>query len=247
MVSIVLIMIVSFMSSAAVYFGSLYRDIMRQQRAIAGTIVTEEFARIVQRAREIRLNRLPAGGCPSGSRPANNGNLCFPTPSGGGGPTVHCVPHPLGNVDPSNPRLICIRGPGFSNPPGSSGAIEVTYNVVEPKYKDLPSYLRERFYVFRKNVEMGLDLIAMKLQNVAHAQASDTSYLPSLSGAPSSRLSNGLNCNPAGANSTYCKKCPGVSGANLDACVEVRVCVKPNGNCQNGEWIRRTIGLLGRD
>lgn len=247
MVSIVLVMVVTFMGSAAIYFGSLYQDIARQQRAIAAHTVTEDFARMIQQARELWLNKPnPSSACPANTQPDGAGNqLCWPNPTGAS-PTRHCVRHPLGNLDPTNPRLICRSGPAA--PAGASGTIQVVYNIVEPEYRDIPTFIREKMYAFQRDFNIGLDLIASKFQNSALAQTSDMAHMPNLASPspPFARFTAALNCAPAGAPAEYCKKCPGGPNPNLEQCVEVRICIKPSGVCGANEWITRVVGLISR-
>lgn len=254
MTSVVLIMVLTFMGSAAVYFGDLYKEIARQQRVLAAHAVTEDFAKMIQKARENWSSSAP--NCPAATTIADAANqLCWPRPTGSS-PTAHCVPHPFANTNANNasgsstPILICISGPGFSSPSQKGGSMEVVLEMHELPDPDFPHYLKRQFYVWKKNLQMGVDILASRLQNWAEAQTSNFAYLPSLSGAPSSRFSTALNCAPAAASATYCKKCPGLAGANLDRCIGIRVCLKPGGNCNaanNNDWVLRTVGLLGRD
>ncbi len=244
---IVLVLVISFMGSAAVYFSSLYTEIARQQRSIAAHLVTDDFARIVQRARS--LWQETGGSCPLATSISDGVlQVCWPRPTGTS-PTVHCVPHPLGSLNPANPRLVCLQGVGFTDPAGKGGSVEVVLKTEPPLYRDLPTALKEKFYVFKENFRRGLDVLAIHLQNSVIAQtASDSAYLPALTGLPT-RFGGALNCAAAGpAFDAYCKRCPGAANANLDRCVRIRVCIRPDGNCAAGsDWIIRTFGLTSRN
>lgn len=246
---LVFILIVSFMGSASVYFSSLYTAINRQQQVVAGYLVMQDFAAMAQNAREVAL-RVPMNGpCPGGTQPEPGPtggfqNLCWPPVGSATG--AHCVPHPLGNTNPNNPRLICRTISG--TPEAGRSAMDITLQVVEPP-RSWPDWIQEKFYALRWDFNTGLDILALKIQNVALAQGSDTQHLPSIAGAPSTNFVTPINCGVyAAALSPYCKRCQGLGSANLSQCFRMRVCLNPTGcnAANNNEWVVQTIGLLNR-
>lgn len=249
MATIVLVLVVSFMGAAGTYFSNLYNQVAFQQRNLAAHIATEDFARLAQRAREtwIKNGNTCAGLTSVVAEPARQ--MCWPNQSGGSVPGP-CVIHPLGSVNPANPRLICLSGGGFSTPGGAARVQLLTLKVVEPPMK-FHEKIESHFYAFRQNFKMTFDVLAEKLQNSAVAQtASEAAYLPSLAGAPRMRFSGvgRLNCASGTADRDYCKICPanGTPGTQgLETCIRFQICLKSTA-CGANDWVRRTVGFIAR-
>lgn len=242
MVLAVFILITIFIGTAAVHFQSLYAEIARQQRSLAAHQVLQDFAAMAGRAREVFLN--VGAACTPTTQLDGPNQLCWPRPIG----TSHCVPHPLGNMNPAVPRWIC-RVAAPPGPGAAPGVMDVVMQA-EPANYTTAQMLNFRFNSLRSDFSVGLDILSSKLQNLAFAN-SDTSFHPTdLVAAGSVSFAAVIAC-PAvvpAALEPYCKRCPGVGGSNMGQCFRLRVCLRSTpctwGN--NTEWETQTIGLINR-
>lgn len=254
MVSIVTFMVLTFIGSATVYYGALYKDIAKQERTVIAHLATEDFARKFSQAHEDFRS-----GCNTTTHiPDTIRQTCWAR-STSLNPNPNCVPFPSGATNSENPRLICLNldqaNPGGGGAGGSDGGqapgtnantIRIVGTIVEPK-RDLIDQIKEQYYAFTFRANIAMDVIAAKIQNAAVAQAAAASYLPVIAGAPTSRFTAGINCTGAGADPIYCKRCPGgAAAANLSQCLRIQLCIRPGGCTQEGHWVRRNLAILLR-
>lgn len=249
MASIVLLMIVTFMGSASVYFSALYRDIMVQQRAVAADAIMEDFGKMVQQASHIYRsngNACPGSGITQDLDPVNR--LCWPR-AGGANQNANCVRTPFGSGS-TGTQLICrTQNPGSALETRNTMGV-ITAQIESDIMDDRPFVDRFRFVMIAslEQLEVGLDVVAEKIQNVAIAQTAEMAHMPTLAGAPAITFPGAVICPVGGGGlAGYCKYCQAGLG-DFQTCVRLRVCLRPTGcdPADDSEWVRRTIGILNR-
>ena len=246
MVSLVMVMVLVFITSASSAFRELYQVINFQQRVLASYQVTEDFAKMAQRANEVFVAN--GGACPAGpgffADPVYP--LCWPQATAVS-PNANCVRHPMGD-SALGARWICRR-------PVGGGVVDSEMNVVQLNLKVIPfdspikSFKALVAEVLRES-ELTLSLLVSRVQNFAFAQTSEMAHMPTAVGAPPMSFAAALVCPAAGPNpnAAFCKRCD--DPASMQACVRFRVCLK-KGGCDgaagnNPDWTIQTVGLMPR-
>jgi len=232
---IVLAMIMAFMGSAGVYYQNLYGQIQRQKRETTALLVSESIGSMLSRAH----NNYDAatGTCFQGTPEAtpNLNQLCWA--SGNAQCVSYSVPGDTGTA-----HRLCLAGAGDA----SASSMEVVFVPRDEPLRGWDS-VRERYVAWKEGFFGVVRGLSFDVQNAAFAQsASEAAHLPSVSGAPGAHFSSPLNCNITSGEDAYCKRCPGVTGSNMDGCVRVRFCLRPGGCTADEHWVNRVFGFIKR-
>ena len=239
---VVFMMVVSLLLAGSSTFQTLYGQIDRQRRTLAGIQVVEGFAVMAQQAHEV----YKSSGCgPNYDKDAVN-EMCWPKASGAN-PNANCIRNPLGD-SAAGAQWICRQ-------PGQGGVVRNAMQVVQLEIQHLPFENEwDRFdsmvAQMKTYSEIILNVLAEKVtgQIVALAQTSEMAHMPALAGSPVTRFAAAATCPlfPAPIpDETVCKRCDGTS---LERCLQFRICLRPGG-CNSGEdleWTFQTIGFMPR-
>lgn len=246
MVSTVLVLVLLLITSASSAFRELYQAISYQQRVLAGYQVTEDFAKMAQRANEVF--RANGGACPAGPSFFTDPvyPLCWPEATVVS-PNANCVRHPFGDSAQGS-RWICRR-------PLGGGVVDSEMNVVQLNLEVIPFDSPGKSFkalVAQVIMESGLilDELSGRIQNLGFAQTSEMAHMPTTVGALPMSFAAALICPAAGPNPnpTFCKRCD--DPTNLQTCLRLRVCLKMGGcngaAANNSDWTVQTMALLPR-
>lgn len=102
---IILAILVSFLQLTTYVSESMFAQLGRTKRQLAGYIAMQDFGVMAQKAYQIF--RVNSGVCPASTRQHPAGQpFCWPDTSGAPANNIHCIPHPLQGG--ATNRMICL-------------------------------------------------------------------------------------------------------------------------------------------